>query len=559
MRRSENRKEENRDKQATGPTISRETPTTTNPKSGKTSPQNSGREKQQKMRDQREETPKPTYKEPESKRTITYRSSSNTKRPENIHGDREKEKEKRKPTERGEPSRTASSKSSEKREAQNRERETEKEKGKSTDRREETRKSSSNKEKAGNISQNIEPEKDKTNKNRENQVRKNGETEGATKEERRHYEERYGARPREDPPYVIPRRPKNPTDETNHQSGENKSSAKPHWRESAYPDIMIVEEEIDNRQFQDNGELNYEWGDSETDHRNEEKENVEKRGLKRASEAEKVTGEMQKRPKEDTPQPNIKCECTKKQPHLWCKVCTERQERLFKRTKDFNFQPPYMEYSYRDMALQWTMKKGLRKEPNREQLSHETVQRYTGGKRHTRYIEEDNKIMNRSEGIEIDEAWYDFMNPRDQDGWSFMQHYHYKLNPIFTKHINNIYRCACDKEVCVGTVRQHVHHSIAEHSHINNREILCLECHHQGINSRFMTAESLWRHISNNHERLLLVGHNKCDLNGHRSNNGADRWLAAYSQMLIAATLEKLNEEGFLNDSFWNRERKGKQ
>merc|ERR1712208_215074 len=76
---------------------------------------------------------------------------------------------------------------------------------------------------------------------------------------------------------------------------------------------------------------------------------------------------------------------------------------------------------------------------------------------------------------------------------------------------------------------------------------------------RFLTAEQLWRHISNTHERLLMVGHSKCDFlseRTQRNNNDTDRWLASFSQMLVAATLEALNRENFLSKTFWEKDRK---
>ena len=171
----------------------------------------------------------------------------------------------------------------------------------------------------------------------------------------------------------------------------------------------------------------------------------------------------------------------------------------------------------------------------------------------------DQKIMHRSEGIDVDEAWNSYQDTRDHEGWRHMQDWYGKLNPVFTKKSSNWHRCSCDTDQSVGTVRQWVHHSLREHSHINNKEIECLECHHQGHAQRFLTAEQLWRHISNSHERLLMVGHSKCDFlsdRTQRNNNDVDRWLATFTQMVVAATLETLNNDNFLSKEFWDQDRK---
>ena len=327
-----------------------------------------------------------------------------------------------------------------------------------------------------------------------------------------------------------------------------------------YSNILILEEDDQGRLLGEE-ETNYEpASETDSEYRQDGKGEESRRGRKRAWQHEKPTRtETEKEPKKAKEEMHTKTcrhECEKKALNTWCRECKEDKLMIFKRTKDFGYNKPN---EFKDMSLQWTMKKGIKKTMSKEQLPYSSIRHYKHEKRTQRFIELDQRIMHRSEGIDLDEAWNSYQDTRDQEGWKHMKDWYGKLNPVFTKRITNHHRCSCDTELCVGTVRQWVHHSLKEHSHINNREIECIECHNQGLSHRFMTAEQLWRHISNSHERLLMVGHSKCDFlseRTQRNNNETDRWMAAFSQMLVAATLEALNKENFLSKSFWEKDRK---
>ena len=251
-------------------------------------------------------------------------------------------------------------------------------------------------------------------------------------------------------------------------------------------------------------------------------------------------------------------------PRNWCKKCQKEGLKIFQSFKDFNYRIPNDitgEANEKQMikALDWTRKKGISREiPGRKQQIHPAdIRRYRLLKRKNRFLHCDETILRRREGPEIDEAFESYLNRRDPEGDLHIMNWAPKLNPIFTKQTNNTHRCGCDKNTPVGTIRQYVLHTIASHSHIQGKEVECVECAAQGYRNKFVSPQAMWRHLNNSHEKLMIIGHLRVQLQpDFQSINDTDRWLQAYSQMLVAATIETLHQEGSLTDSFFLRERK---
>ena len=105
-------------------------------------------------------------------------------------------------------------------------------------------------------------------------------------------------------------------------------------------------------------------------------------------------------------------------------------------------------------------------------------------------------------------------------------------------------RC-CNMEP-VGTIRQHVHHAIEDHSHINRSQVQCLACLSMGKETTFCSPARLARHISNVHEKVLMCAHQRANM-----SYKSDIWLQSYSQMLSAFVIEKLHQNGHLTDNYY--------
>ena len=246
--------------------------------------------------------------------------------------------------------------------------------------------------------------------------------------------------------------------------------------------------------------------------------------------------------------------CKEEMPRRWCNKCKHRELQEYRNFKDYNFKAPDD-----PSALDWCVKTGLKKEiPSAQgQIHKDDIRRFRLFKRKNRYLHCDDRIVRRREGQQVDDAFNSYLDRRDPEGDLHIARWCPKLNPVFCKTTNNFFRCACDRQTPTGTVRQFVLHSIQNHSHIQGRQVECLECAAQGTRQKFLSPQSLWRHINNCHEKVLMCGHLKVNINPeHQSNNDTDRWLNSYSQLVVACVLETLHNEGSLNDSFFRRERK---
>ena len=301
---------------------------------------------------------------------------------------------------------------------------------------------------------------------------------------------------------------------------------------------------------------------TESEEENENKKKAQKRPWKNEKSREDESEEERRRqaktarPKEPREPASERCteKCNEEMPRNWCSRCKHRELQEYRNFKDYNFQAPND-----PLTLDWCVKKGVKREiPKAQgQIHKDDIRRYRLFKRKNRFLHVDETIARRREGKEVDDAFNSFMNHRDPEGDYHIQTWCPKLNPIFCKKTNNFHRCLCDKMTPVGTVRQFVLHSINNHSHIQGREVECLECAAQGHKNKFMSPQSLWRHINNVHEKVLICGHLKLDMQPEfQSNNDSDRWLNSYSQLVVACVLETLHHEGSLTDSFFRKERR---
>ena len=140
-------------------------------------------------------------------------------------------------------------------------------------------------------------------------------------------------------------------------------------------------------------------------------------------------------------------ECDKKPVNSWCNYCKDRKLNVYLRTKDFGYNKPT---NFQEMSLKWAVKKGTEKEISTEELPQSTINNLKHEKRLQRYPDQNERVLHRSEGIDVDEAWNSYQNTRDKEGWQHMRDWYPTINPVFTKRTTNSHRCSCDTEAAVG-------------------------------------------------------------------------------------------------------------
>ena len=297
--------------------------------------------------------------------------------------------------------------------------------------------------------------------------------------------------------------------------------------------------------------------ETESGEESENKKKAQKRQWKHEKASRKESDSEEERIRQAKREREDKCsdKCREDMPRNWCMTCKKRVLQVYRNHKDYNYQTPELT----DMSLDWCMKRGIRKEiPKAQgQVHNEDIRRYRLFKRKYRFLDQEETIMRRKEGKIVDDAFYSFMNHRDPEGDLHINNWCPKLNPVFCKKTNNWFRCICNKVTPTGTVRQFVLHMIQNHSHIYGKEVECLECAAQGYKHKFLSPDALWRHVNNSHEKCLMVGHLKANIQPEfQSNNDCDRWMQAFSQLIVAATIDSLHKEGSLTESFFRKERK---
>ena len=238
--------------------------------------------------------------------------------------------------------------------------------------------------------------------------------------------------------------------------------------------------------------------------------------------------------------------CQDTRPHLWCTNCRSEKDQIMEETYtdtwDYGQNNP-KEPKMQDEALEWAVKRGKKQEPLRTLQKETTRENYQ--KKMKRFMKPENPIFRITEGREVDNMFRSFTNNRDHVGREFMYQYYPTVNPIFTKEKKNNMRC-CSEIEPVGTLRQHINHSLEDHSHIIRSQVQCLACLSMGREAKFCSPGRLARHVSNVHEKLLMCAHQRA----HMSSK-SDTWLQAYSQMIVSFCLEKLHLQGYLTNTYY--------
>ena len=239
-------------------------------------------------------------------------------------------------------------------------------------------------------------------------------------------------------------------------------------------------------------------------------------------------------------------ECQNKRPHQWCHSCKrENSETLsltYQKNWDYGGRIP-TDKKEESEALEWAVKKGKRQNMLKHLLQDTPKEAYR--RKRDRHLAPSHQTKAKSEGPETDQIFSEYNDPRDPVGKRFMSKYYSTVSPIFTKIKSNSIRC-CNDDDPVGTIRQHVHHTLEDHSHLRKSQVQCLACLSMGNESTFCSPARLARHISNVHEKVLMCAHQRAHMS-YRS----DIWLQSYSQMLSAFVIEKLHANGHLKDEYY--------